>query len=455
VLFRPPSINNAGVVGYHLEADQLIRTGLPTTPIADTLGVFGNFDGRPSINDAGAVAFLADLDTGVRGVFIGQPGGLFTTVADTSGAFAHFLGPIGPSLNNAGAVAFIARRDDGSTGVFVGSGGPIMTIADSGGPFSDFRNVSINDLGQVAFDASTDPGSNVDGIFVGADPVADRVINRGDLLFGSVVQDLRISPQAINNSGQIAFFASFSDGTQGIYRADPVLAPVPEPSTILLKDYRFTNVCFARDNDLDGQFDEDPVDGVDNDGDGKIDEDPVDCPSGTSAGIQLPTDSDGDFQVQAVLKQNGTLSSYNPGQVYAVSTVTPLADLDGLTITENYADCTDDTPQILTLNPAVGGGGGSVVVVIDTGDGVLKQILDANSPGMTVTNSQATVTLTDIAKGTIIRVYVKFGPGAKRQVLGLPTSCENETSAQVLDEAGSPVGNEVKATAVLEVTAKP
>lgn len=193
------------------------------------------------------------------------------------------------------------------------------------------------------------------------------------------------------------------------------------------KDWRFTNVCFK----------------------------PADCPSGTSPGTPLPTDLDGDFQVQAVLKKDGTLSSYNPGQIYAVSTVTALGDLEVLEITENYADCTDDTPQILALNPAVGGGGGSVVVVIDTGDGVLTQILDANSPGVTVTNSQATVTLTDVAAGTIIRVYVKFRPGAKGQVLGLPTSCENENSAQALDEAGSPVGPEVTATAVLEVTAKP
>lgn len=235
-----------------------------------------------------------------------------------------------------------------------------------------------------------------------------------------------------------------------IVEKDPVADNVQ-----VTKDWRFTNVCFERDNDLDGKFNEDPSDGIDNDLDGKIDEDPVDCPSGTSAGTPLATDPDGDFQVQAVLKKDGTLSSYNPGQIYAVSTVTVLADLDGLEITENYADCTNDTPQILTLNPAVGGGGGSVVVVIDTGDGVLKQILDANSPGVTVTDSQATITLTDVEAGTIIRVYVKFGPGAKGQVLGLPTSCENENSAQVLDEAGGPVGNEVKATAVLEVTAKP
>jgi hypothetical protein len=116
---------------------------------------------------------------------------------------------------------------------------------------------------------------------------------------------------------------------------------------------------------------------------------------------------------------------------------------------------TDDSPQILALNPAVGRGGGSVVVVIDTGDGVLTQILNAKSPGVTVTDSQATVTLTDVAAGTTIRVYVKFKPGAKGHVLALPTSCENENSALVLDEAGNPVGNEVTATAVLEVTAKP
>ena len=47
-------------------------------------------------------------------------GGPLTTVADTRGEFASF-GFRPPSLNNEGDVAFLATLDDGTSGIFVGS----------------------------------------------------------------------------------------------------------------------------------------------------------------------------------------------------------------------------------------------------------------------------------------------------------------------------------------------
>ena len=45
------------------------------------------------------------------------------------------------------------------------------------------------------------------------------------------MQDLGAGqPYGINNSGQIAFNATLSDGTSGVF----VATPVPEPSTVLL-----------------------------------------------------------------------------------------------------------------------------------------------------------------------------------------------------------------------------
>ena len=231
---------------------------------------------------------------------------------------------------------------------------------------------------------------------------------------------------------------------------------VPAEDVEVTKDYRFTDVCFERDNDLDGQFSEDPVDWVDNDRDGLIDEDPIDCPDGTSLGTLLPQDEAENYVVEAVLKRNGTVSSYNPGQYYAVSTVEVLTDLDTLWISEHYGDCTEDPKKLSALSPEQGGG--SVVIVEVGPDGVVKQIADANSPNVEITDDNtngvpdnAEAHLENVAADTTILMYVKFRPGLK----GLPLPgeelrvCENTNSAQTVED-----GPEVIATANLRVIPK-
>ena len=106
-------------------------------------------------------------------------------------------------------------------------------IADTSGLFDSFGiSPSINAGGTLAFHAGLDAGGF--GIFTGADPIGDKVIKTDDTLFGGTVIALLSFTQAINDVGQIAFSASLSDGTSGIFRADPVLAPVPEPSGLVL-----------------------------------------------------------------------------------------------------------------------------------------------------------------------------------------------------------------------------
>ena len=70
------------------------------------------------------------------------------------------------------------------------------------------------------------------GIFTGSDSLTGKVITTGDQLFGSSVTFLSIFSQSINDSREVAFYASLADGRSGIYVASPV--PVPEPSTLLL-----------------------------------------------------------------------------------------------------------------------------------------------------------------------------------------------------------------------------
>jgi hypothetical protein len=220
-----------------------------------------------------------------------------------------------------------------------------------------------------------------------------------------------------------------------IYENKTIRIPLVEVE----KHWSYTDVCFmedndgdglydedppelAVDNDGDGRFDEDPIDRVDNDGDGAIDEDPseqvdndldgllnedpVECDGDYSLGTPLPRDEDEVYQLKAVVKKNGRVSSYNPGQFYAVSTVEVLHDVETLIITENFSGCTD----IAELNPKKGGG--KVVVVWINDDGIPVQILDAMDPEVTVDEAAgiATVELEDAAVG-IYKVYVKFAPG--------------------------------------------
>ncbi|MBA7571633.1 hypothetical protein ES708_13399 [subsurface metagenome] len=157
------------------------------------------------------------------------------------------------------------------------------------------------------------------------------------------------------------------------------------------KDYRYTNVCFEKDNDGDGLFSEDPIDGIDNDLDGLVDEDDVDCPSGTNLGYLLPMSAEGNYTLEAVIHpKNNKVRSYNPGQYYAVSTVNVLVDVDELIIVEDWSACTD--PPISVLNPKKGGG--SVVIVqVGPGDDVAYQILNATSDAVTITGNTATAVL--------------------------------------------------------------
>jgi hypothetical protein len=72
-----------------------------------------------------------------------------------------------------------------------------------------------------------------EGIFTGSDSIADNVIARGDLFLGSTVIDGSVFRNGLNASGQLAFFAELEDGRQGIFRADPVPAEVPERQALL------------------------------------------------------------------------------------------------------------------------------------------------------------------------------------------------------------------------------
>jgi hypothetical protein len=179
---------------------------------------------RPSMNDAGVVAFNAGLASGT-GIFKTDAGGVYTTIATSAGPFAIFS----PSaaINDAGLVAFAATGDDNVRHVYIGDGvNPLIPIADSTGAYSNFGTPAINDVGDIAFWAELDGVGNW-GIFRGPDPVADKVIKTGDPLFGSTVAQFYGTdlPNALNDARQLAFAARLTNGQFVVARVQ-----IPEPA---------------------------------------------------------------------------------------------------------------------------------------------------------------------------------------------------------------------------------
>jgi hypothetical protein len=125
-----------------------------------------------------------------------------------------------PAINRSGTVAFRATLDTFEDVILSGKPGQFITIATSEGPrFSFFGVTGINNGGTVAFLGVLEEGGA--GIFTGADPAADKVIQTGDALDGSTVTNVFASNKSLNNGGQLVFFAELEDGRQGIFRADP------------------------------------------------------------------------------------------------------------------------------------------------------------------------------------------------------------------------------------------
>jgi hypothetical protein len=268
-----------------LETQSVMRgSGMKPTTIAKTADDFNRFGFEPTVNNDGVVAFKADLDTfdtfdNDNGLFSGRDGkraNITTHYLSSTSQFSEFSTLSRPSINNLGNIAFEESVDSGTSGIFVtdgssfktiaapdpnvnvgrpnlndsgtvvfhrffndrageelvsGNGGPLTVIADTSGPFQSFgfffgfTAPALNNNGDVAFLADLDSGGS--GIFVGPDPVGDRVIGTGDTLDGSVVTNLRFCDEGLNDSGQLAFQATFDDPSVpdgrrvAVYRATP------------------------------------------------------------------------------------------------------------------------------------------------------------------------------------------------------------------------------------------
>jgi len=215
-------------------------------------GRFWSFPEPPSINDSGDLAFVADVDTSsnstpnvARGVFykpaddapekVARPGDL----TEDSVAFSLFLdGAVG--LNEAGDVAFNAELAGGIPGVFVKrEGSPASALALRGDSvpgtgdhaFESFPHPpAINAAGDSAFFATIrDPQDSIHtGIFVHSDGALWAVALEGANLAEGTLTEVREVPPSLNDAGDITFVAQLDTGAAAPVAA-LVVALLPEP----------------------------------------------------------------------------------------------------------------------------------------------------------------------------------------------------------------------------------
>ena len=171
-----PTINNASVVAFKAETGRIDNFGIEdglfsgskklTTHYLSSTSQFSDFStlSRPSINDLGAIAFEEAVDgpEAVKGIFVTAGDG-FTTIA----APDPNVNPGRPTLNNAGTVAFHRLFNDRADQELVtGNGGPLTVVADVNGPFASFNQSfgltppALNNNGDIAFLADLDSGGS-------------------------------------------------------------------------------------------------------------------------------------------------------------------------------------------------------------------------------------------------------------------------------------------------------
>jgi hypothetical protein len=257
-----PSINGSGVVAfkaYQSSGNQGVYKGSGgALTLIDTIAAAYamSSDARVSINNSGLVAYHKWTGDTAAGIYAGS-GGAVTTIANSAGGvYTYSFGTL--QMNDSGLVAFYAQPVGGGQGVFASTGqtlgadatqaivslndlgravfqssaalytntpgGSPTLYLDSSGPFSIGPAASINNLNQIAFMAGV--GTQV-GIYYGPDPVANRLIQQGDSLFGGTVANVGIWDEALNDNGDIAFVYALTDGRQGV-----AVGHIPAPSAL-------------------------------------------------------------------------------------------------------------------------------------------------------------------------------------------------------------------------------
>ena len=207
------------------------------TAVPGSTGNFQNFGSRPSIG-GGDVAFLGIGTTGTpleRGIYstvggtLGVVADFFTAIPGGTGNFEGFS--FGPSIDG-GEVAFFGGGElVGSSfvqrGIYRTVGGTLGVVADLNtaipggtGNFTSLGSAPSNDGGNVAFVGVGSSGQI--GLYLSAGGMLHEIISLNDTLDGKNLVTVGIFTNSLSGTS-IAFRAFFTDGSNGVYRADAAL----------------------------------------------------------------------------------------------------------------------------------------------------------------------------------------------------------------------------------------
>lgn len=150
-------------------------------------------DAPVSVNQQGWVVFIETVPTSRVRLAAGDS---IHTLLQAGDRFARFRDV---SINDKGQVAFLAERTDGREGLFVTNRGEVTEIAQAGATIQEFVSwTDFNTRAQVAFVAALTDGDQA--VFLGNEQKLTKVAQTGDYFasFGQV---------SLNNGGAIAFTA--------------------------------------------------------------------------------------------------------------------------------------------------------------------------------------------------------------------------------------------------------
>jgi hypothetical protein len=246
-----PAINALGQIAYEADRGVFLRTGSKTEIVA-TIGVRAPGGGQflaassPSLNSKGHLAFVGSAQApSSSGIFLFAAGKYSLVAAEGQNTPVGLVfGLNSPSLNANDHVAFLAFN-----GVFTAANGAIAKIAaigDSspeGDVFGSFSFPQINSSGQVVFTASLLSGTT--GIYLAANGNITKIVKSNDSSpFGGTF-DFFFEPASINDSGQIAFnaFVNGPISANGIYIYSAGQLTVKVPAFTTLSDG--TQLAFA------------------------------------------------------------------------------------------------------------------------------------------------------------------------------------------------------------------
>jgi hypothetical protein len=219
-----------------------------STAIPGGVGVFTAFP-DPSLSGTNTV-FVGSGSGGQQGVYA-EFAGVLTRIADTNtptaGATNHFIAFRSAVISGTN-VAFIADSTNGLTGIYALWNGSLTNVADTAtaipcgtNNFTGFTNVSI-DGSSVAFLATGGGGQM--GIYYSAGGGLRKVVDLQDQIGGKTLTNLAFGRYGLS-ANQVAYTATYSDGTQDVQFTPVVPSPRPLIITSAVGVLNDVNLAFT------------------------------------------------------------------------------------------------------------------------------------------------------------------------------------------------------------------